>query len=111
MNKRKNHVRPALDFVSEEMVTALLKKPSYDFNGLFEEVHARLRARNAAGSGKEMLRLRVYEKLHILVSQGIVKKEDKIYSGVRGALQTRMAEMAEAKARVQQRRGAIMNIE
>lgn len=111
MNKRKNHFRPGLDFVSEEMVAALLKKPSYDFNELFEEVLARLRERNAAGSGKEMLRLRVYEKLRILVAEGIVKKEEKTYSGNRSALQTRRSEMAEAKARIQQRRGSVMHVE
>ncbi|EDY16642.1 hypothetical protein CfE428DRAFT_5755 [Chthoniobacter flavus Ellin428] len=113
MNKRKNHFRPGLDFVSEEMVAALLKKPSYDFNGLFEEVLNRLRARNAAGSGKEMLRLRVYEKLRTLVGEGLVTKgEDKTYTGNRESLQTRRAEMAEAKARILRRRGgAVMNVE
>jgi len=113
MNKRKNHFRPGLDFVSEEMVAALLKKPTYDFNELFEEVLNRLRARNAAGSGKEMLRLRVYEKLRTLVGEGLVTKgEDKTYTGKRESLQTRRAEMAEAKARILQRRGgAVMNVE
>lgn len=113
MNKRKTHFRPGLDFVSEEMVAALLKKPTYDFNELFEEVLNRLRARNAAGSGKEMLRLRVYEKLRMLVGEGLVTKgEDKTYTGDRSALQTRRAEMAEAKARILRRRGgAVMNVE
>jgi hypothetical protein len=111
MNKRKNHFRPTQDFVSEEMVTALIKKTSYDFNELFEAIHARLRARNATGSGKEMLRLRIYEKLQILVAQGVVKKEAKVYTGVRNALQTRMAEMAAAKARFEQRRGTMLHSE
>jgi len=112
MNKSKNHFRPIQDFVSEEMVTALLKKTSYDFNELFEVVHARLRTRNAASSGKEMLRLRIYEKLHILVAQGLVKKEAKEYSGVRAALQARAAEMTAAKARLEQRRqGSVLHSE
>ena len=111
MNKRKGHFRPTQDFVSEEMVTALLKKTSYDFNELFEVVHARLRARNATGSGKEMLRLRIYEKLHILVAQGLVKKDGKIYTAVRSALQVRMAEMAAAKAQFEQRRGTMLHVE
>ena len=93
------------------MVTALLEKTSYDFNSLFEVVHARLRTRNAAGSGKEMLRLRIYEKLHILVAQGLVKKEGKEYSGVRGALQTRATEMTTAKARLQERRSSMLHSE
>ena len=111
MNTRKGQFRPAQDFVSEEMVTALLKEGSYDFNELFGVVYEHLRARKAAGSGKEMLRLRVYEKLNIMVSQGLVKKADKRYTGVADALQTRRAEMAAAKARLVQRRGAMMHIE
>jgi len=111
MNKRKNQFRPAQDFVLEEMVTALLQDTSYDFHELFEAVHVRLRARNAAGSGKEMLRLRVYEKLRIMVSQGLVKKDEKRYTGIAEALNTRRDEMAAAKARLAQRRSAIMHIE
>ena len=111
MNKTKNQFRPAQDFVAEEMVTALLKDSSYDFHELFEAVHVRLRARNAAGSGKEMLRLRVYEKLRVVVAQGLVKKDDKRYSGVAEALLTRQKEMAAAKARLAQRRSAIMHVE
>ena len=111
MNKQKNHFRATQDFVSEEMVTALMKKTSYDFNELFEAVHARLRTRNATGSGKEMLRLRIYEKLHILVAQGLVKKQDKVYTGVRSTLQIRMAEMAAAKARHEQRHGTMLHVE
>ena len=52
MNKPRNRFRPTQDFVSEEMIAALLKKTSYDFNELFAVVHAHLRARNAAGSGQ-----------------------------------------------------------
>lgn len=111
MNKRKGQFRPAQDFVSEEMVAALLKDMSYDFNELFAVVHAHLRARNAAGSGKEMLRLRMYEKLNIMVAQSLVKKADKRYTGVVDALQARRAEMAAAKARLELRRGAMMHIE
>ena len=111
MNKRKNQFRPIQDFVSEEMVTALLAKTSYDFNELFEAVHTRLRTRKATGSGKEMLRLRVYEKLQILVAQGLVKKEGKEYSAVRSALKVRLSEMAAAKARLEQRRGTMLHTE
>lgn len=111
MNKRKGQFRPSQDFVSEEMVAALLKDASYDFNELFAVVHEHLRARNAAGSGKEMLRLRMYEKLNIMVAQGLVKKLDKRYTGVADALRTRRTEMDAAKARLEQRRGAMMHIE
>ena len=99
------------DFVSEEMAVALLEKGTYDFGELFEAVHAKLRVRNATGSGKEMLRLRIYEKLQILVAQGLVKKEGKKYSAVRAAVQGRMAEMAASKEARLQRRGAILHAE
>ncbi len=99
------------DFVSDEMAVALLEKRSYDFSELFDAVHAKLRVRNATGSGKEMLRLRVYEKLQVLVAQGLVKKEGKQYSAVRVALQERVDEMAAAKAAREQRRGAILHAE
>lgn len=109
MTNRKTYYRQTQDFVSEEMVTALLKKTSYDFNELFAVVFDQLRARNADGGGKEMLRLRLYEKLHVLVMQGLVKKTEKRYSGVRSALQVRRAEMAAAKAKFQERRGTMLH--
>jgi len=111
MTKRKQYIRHAQDFVSEELVVALLEKPSYDFNEIFMAVYEKLRARNAAGGGKEMLRLRVYEKLHILVSQGLVKKEEKRFSAVKPALRGRVAEMAAAKASFQARRSSMLHTE
>ncbi|MEI9893769.1 MAG: hypothetical protein WDN28_07670 [Chthoniobacter sp.] len=93
------------------MVAALLKQTSYDFNALFEAIHERLSARKAASSGKEMLRLRIYEKLQILVAQGLVKKVGKEYTGVRTALEARSTEMTAAKARYQQRRGTMLHSE
>lgn len=62
------------DLVTEEIATVLSSKESYEFKALFEVVHANLRARNSAGGGEEMLRLRAYEKLHTLVRCGMVKK-------------------------------------
>jgi hypothetical protein len=111
MIKRKQYIRQTRDFVSEELLTALLEKPSYDFSELFDVIHAKLKARNAAGGGKEMLRLRIYEKLHILVAQSLVKKVEKRYSAVRGALQARIAEMAAAKARLQTRHSSMLHTE
>lgn len=52
----------------------LSQNASYEFKPLFEQVHANLRARNAANGGEEMLRLRAYDKLQNLVAQGMVKK-------------------------------------
>jgi hypothetical protein len=111
MIKRKRQFHPMQDFVSEEMGVALLEKKTYDFSGLFEVVHAKLRLRNATGSGKEMLRLRIYEKLQVLVAQGLVKKDGKTYSANREPLQERVAEMVASKAAREQRRGAMMHAE
>jgi hypothetical protein len=56
------------------MAGVLAGKGPLEFAALFDLVLADLRARNAAGSGGEMLRLRVYEKLQYLVNEGMVKK-------------------------------------
>ena len=63
-------------------MAALSKKTSFEFKQLFDVVHERLRARNAASGGEEMLRLRAYEKLQNLVSRGMVKKTGKKYKGL-----------------------------
>ena len=52
----------------------LSRKTSFEFKPLFDLVHENLRARNAAGSSEELLRLRIYEKLQNLVNEGVVKK-------------------------------------
>ncbi len=70
------------DLVTEELVSVLSKKTSYEFKQLFELVHEKLRQRNAASGGEEMLRLRAYEKLQNLVSRGMVKKTGKKYRGL-----------------------------
>jgi hypothetical protein len=74
------------DNVTEELVAVLSDSKLYEFKALFVVVHAGLRARNAAGGGEEMLRLRAYEKLQHLVQQGQVKKTGKQYRGVPKAL-------------------------
>ena len=58
----------------EELVAVLSTKASFEFKPLFELVHLNLKARNYAGGGDEMLRLRVYEQLQNFVSMGMVKK-------------------------------------
>jgi len=62
------------DIVTEEIAVALSGQLAFEFKPLFEIVHANLRARKSASGGEEMLRLRTYEKLQSLVSQGMVKK-------------------------------------
>jgi hypothetical protein len=69
--------------VTEELVAVLSSKSSaVEFKQLFDVVHERLKARNAASGGEEMLRLRAYEKLQNLVSRGMVKKTGKKYKGL-----------------------------
>jgi hypothetical protein len=62
------------DLVTEELAVALSGSIPFEFKPLFEIVHANLRARKSASGGQEMLRLRTYEKLQGLVSQGMVRK-------------------------------------
>ena len=70
------------DLVTEELVGVLSQKTSFEFKQLFDLVHEKLRKRNAASGGEEMLRLRAYEKLQNLVSRGMVKKTGKKYRGL-----------------------------
>jgi hypothetical protein len=76
------------DLVTEELAAVLSSRSTYEFKELFELVHERLRARNAASGGEEMLRLRAYEKLQNLVSRGMVKKDVKKYKGIPKQLAT-----------------------
>jgi hypothetical protein len=83
MQRKSAFSRRLPDLVTEELVAALSKKgSSFEFKQLFDVVHERLRSRNAASGGEEMLRLRAYEKLQNLVSRGMVKKTGKKYRGL-----------------------------
>ena len=88
--------RRAPDNITEELVDLLSSKASFEFKALFDVIFARLRERNAASGGEEMLRLRCYEKLQSLVAQGAVKKTVngvvKKYKGVSGPLLALSAE-------------------
>lgn len=66
--------RRAPDNITEELVAAFSSKTSYEFKPLFDIILTNLRERNAASGGEEMLRLRAYEKLQSLVSQGAVNR-------------------------------------
>jgi hypothetical protein len=84
-------VRRAPDNVTEELLAVLSSKAS------FEIIFRNLRERNAASGGEDMLRLRVYEKLQSLVSQGAVTRTAtgviKKYRGVAARLLVLKAEM------------------
>ena len=85
------------DNVTEELVAVLSSRASFEFKPLFDIVIAKLRERNAASGGEEMLRLRVYEKLQGLVNQGAVDRTvngiTKKYKGVAPRMNTLKAEM------------------
>jgi hypothetical protein len=85
-SKYSSFSRRGPDNVTEELVSVLSDSKSYEFKALFLLVHAGLRARNVAGGGEEMLRLRAYEKLQNLVQQGQVHKTGKEYKGIPKAL-------------------------
>src|ERR1700747_1717054 len=85
------------DNVTEELVAVLSSRASFEFKPLFEIIIGNLRERNAASGGEEMLRLRVYEKLQGLVTQGAVNRTvnglTKKYKGVAPRMNTLKAEM------------------
>src|SRR5258708_8333257 len=76
MSKRSgiSFTRRAPDNITEELIAVLSSRASFEFKPLFEIILLNLRERNAASGGEEMLRLRAYEKLHGLVSQGAVNR-------------------------------------
>ena len=88
IQKKNAFSRRVPDLVTEELVSVLSQKSSFEFKQLFEVVHENLRARNAASGGEEMLRLRAYEKLQNLVARGMVRKNGKKYKGLVSALAT-----------------------
>ena len=78
MQRKSAFSRRLPDLVTEELVGVLSKKgSSFEFKQLFDVVHDRLKKRNAASGGEEMLRLRAYEKLQHLVSRNMVKKTER----------------------------------
>jgi hypothetical protein len=94
--------RRAPDNISEELVAVLSSKASFEFKALFDIIFQNLRERNAASGGEEMLRLRAYEKLQSLVSQGAVTRTVtgivKKYKGVATRLLALRAEMKVLRA-------------
>ena len=89
--------RRAPDIITEELVAVLSSRASFEFKPLFDIILSKLRERNAASGGEEMLRLRVYEKLQGLVNQGAVTRVAtgivKKYKGVAVRLAALSAEM------------------
>jgi len=92
IQKKNAFSRRLPDLVTEELVSVLSAKSSFEFKQLFDVVHENLRARNAASGGEEMLRLQN------LVARGMVKKTGKKYKGVASALAAASAAAAAAAA-------------
>src|ERR1700745_2878285 len=86
IQKKNAFSRRLPDLVTEELVSVLSQKKSFEFKQLFEVVHENLRQRNAASGGEEMPRLRACQKLQNLVARGVVKKNGKSYKGDSSAL-------------------------
>jgi hypothetical protein len=104
MSKRStlSFTRRAPDNITEELVVVLSSRASFEFKPLFEIILAKLRDRNAASGGEEMLRLRTYEKLQGLVNQGVVTRTvagiTKKYKGVAVRLAVLKSEMKVLRA-------------
>src|SRR5512133_843431 len=94
--------RRAPDNITEELVAVLSSRASFEFKPLFDIILLNLRARNAASGGEEMLRLRAYEKLQGLVSQGAVNRTvtgtTKKYKGVAARMALLRTEMKALRA-------------
>ena len=90
------------DNITEELIAVLSSKAAFEFKPLFEIMLVNLRERNAASGGEEMLRLRAYEKLQGLVSQGAVHRKvtgvTKKYKGVPARMLALRAEMKTLRA-------------
>jgi hypothetical protein len=69
-----NSSRRGPDLITEELVAVLSGSASFEFKPLFNIIYENLRARKKVSGGEEMMRLRAYEKLQSLVSQGMVEK-------------------------------------
>ena len=99
--------RRAPDNITEELVAVLSSKASFEFKALFDIIFLNLRERNAASGGEEMLRLRAYEKLQSLVSQGAVKKTVtgivKKYKGIAAPLLVLSGEMKDLRVEWRQK--------
>jgi len=104
MSKRSafTFTRRGPDNITEELIAVLSSKASFEFKPLFEIMLLNLRERNGASGGEEMLRLRAYEKLQGLVSQGAVHRQitgtTKKYKGVAARMVVLRAEMKALRA-------------
>ncbi len=86
IQKKNAFSRRVPDLVTEELVSVLSSKSSFEFKQLFEVVHEISVPATLRAAVEEMLRLRAYEKLQNLVARGVVKKNGKKYKGLPAGL-------------------------
>jgi hypothetical protein len=81
-----------LDLVSEGLISVLTCESSFGFEELFALLHSNLQRIKAVHGGQDMLRLRAYEKLQLLVKKGAVTKamdgHRKVYRGIASVLRS-----------------------
>lgn len=67
------------DIVRQEVIDVLLGTGVIEFNEIFLQVSESMKSKNLSTGGEEILRLRIYEKLQTLVSEGGIRKKGKQY--------------------------------
>lgn len=67
------------DIVRQEVIDVLLGTGVIEFNEIFLQVSESMKSKNLSTGGEEILRLRIYEKLQTLVSEGGIRKKGKEY--------------------------------
>ena len=68
------------DQIREEIIDALLGSGMLQFNDIFLFVVEALKKKGFSTGGEEILKLRIYEKLQMLVSLGALGKRGKEYT-------------------------------
>jgi hypothetical protein len=91
--------RKGPDHLTEELSSVLMADAWFEFKVLFTQVHANLKARSLCRGDVEMLRLRMYEKLQLLVRTGVVEKKLKEYRGNPAAIEAFQVRVAAERCR------------
>lgn len=78
-NRNARHSKRVTDIVRQEVIDVLLCAEIIEFNSIFLQVSTNMKQKNYSTGGEEILRLRIYEKLQALVSEGGIRKKGKEY--------------------------------
>lgn len=78
-NRNARGSKRVTDIVRQEVIDVLLGAGIIEFNEIFLKVSESMKEKNYSTGGEEILRLRIYEKLQALVSEGGVRKKGKEY--------------------------------